>query len=106
VRSGDGADHDPLVRQLREQISDNDRAIVEGVNKRLKLVARLKAYKASQGYEFIDQAREDWMISYLARANRGPLTAEGLREIYGELLDLTKREVKKAESEEPKAESA
>ena len=81
-----------LVKQLREQISDNDLAIVNAINKRLKLVKRLKEYKTSRGFEFVDQAREDWMISYLSRAN-GPLSGEGLREIYGELLDLTKREV-------------
>jgi chorismate mutase len=86
-------DKDPVVRQLREQISDNDLAIVNAVNRRLKLVKRLKEYKTSRGFEFIDQAREDWMLSYLTRANQGPLTAEGLREIYGALLDLTKREV-------------
>ena len=33
------------------------------------------------------------MLQYLSRANRGPLTADGLREIYTELLDLTKREI-------------
>jgi chorismate mutase len=87
------ADRDPVVRQLREQISDNDRAIVEAINKRLKLVKRLKEYKTARGWEFVDQAREDWMLSYLTRANQGPLSAAGLREIYGELLDLTKREV-------------
>ena len=105
MRSEGSADRDPLVRQLREQISDNDRAIVEGINKRLKLVARLKTYKASRGYEFVDQAREDWMLAYLSRANRGPLSAEGLREIYGELLDLTKREVARTEAGD-QAESA
>ena len=99
-------DRDPVVRQLREQISDNDRAIVEGINKRLKLVSRLKAYKLSRGYEFIDQAREDWMLSYLSRANRGPLSADGLRRIYGALLELTKREVAAAETDERRAESA
>jgi chorismate mutase len=86
-------DKDPVVRQLREQISDNDLAIVNAVNRRLKLVKRLKEYKTSRGFEFIDQAREDWMLSYVTRANQGPLSAEGLREIYGALLDLTKREV-------------
>ena len=86
-------DKDPVVKQLREQISDNDLAIVNAINKRLKLVRRLKEYKTSRGFEFVDQAREDWMASYLSRANQGPLSAEGLREIYGELLDLTKREV-------------
>ena len=42
---------------------------------------------------FVDPEREEWMLSYLTRANRGPLSADGLREIFGELLDLTKREV-------------
>jgi chorismate mutase len=84
---------DPLIRQLREQISDTDRTIVEAINARLKLVARLKEYKESRGMSFVDPEREEWMLSYLTRANRGPLSAEGLREIFGEILDLTKREV-------------
>jgi chorismate mutase len=93
MKEADEANQDPVVRQLREQISDNDLAIVEAINKRLKLVRRLKEYKSSRGFEFVDQAREDWMLAYVTRANGGPLSAEGLREIYGALLDLTKREV-------------
>ena len=89
----DDASTDPLVRQLREQISDNDRAIVDAMNRRLKLVARLKEYKASRGFEFVDPDREDWMIRYLERANGGPLTDEGLRELFAQILALTKREV-------------
>jgi chorismate mutase len=84
---------DPLIRQLREQISDADRTIIEAVNARLKLVAKLKSYKQSRGLSFVDPEREEWMLNYLGRANRGPLSAEGLREIFGEILDLTKREV-------------
>lgn len=84
---------DPLIRQLREQISDADRTIVEAINARLKLVARLKSYKESRGLSFVDPEREEWMLSYLTRANRGPLSPAGLREIFSELLDLTKREV-------------
>jgi len=90
---------DPLIRQLREQISDADRTIVEAVNARLKLVARLKAYKESRGLSFVDPEREEWMLNYLTRANRGPLSAEGLREIFAEVLDLTKREVGRSEAE-------
>jgi hypothetical protein len=33
------------------------------------------------------------MLNYLQRANRGTLSADGLREFYSEVLDLTKREV-------------
>jgi chorismate mutase len=96
-------DRDPLVRQLREQISDTDLAFVNAINRRLRLVQRLRDYKTSRGWEFVDQAREDWMLAYVTRANQGPLSSEGLREIYGELLDLTKREVAGAGSDEAEA---
>ena len=89
--------NDPLIRQLREQLSDNDVRIVEALNARLKLVARLKRVKQERGIDFLDPAREAWMLQYLTRANRGPLSPDGLREIYTELLDLTKREVGRAE---------
>ena len=88
---------DPLIRQLREQISDADRSLVEAMNARLRLVARLKRYKESRGLEFVDLQREEWMLNYLLRANRGPLSADGLRELFTEILDLTKREVARAE---------
>ena len=91
-------EQDPLIRQLREQISDTDRSIVEAINKRLKLVARLKEYKAQRGLDFVDLQREEWMLQYLARANRGPLSSDGLHEIFAEILDLTKREVARGES--------
>jgi len=87
---------DPILRQLREQVSDNDRAIIAAVNKRLQLVARIKAYKESRGFDFVDPEREEWMLAYQQRANRGPLSSEGLQEIYADILDLTKREVGRA----------
>jgi len=87
------AGDDPVIRQLREQLSDLDRSIVDAINARLKLVAQLKRYKESRGIEFVDPDREQWMFQYLVRANRGPLTRDGLEEIYAELLALTKREV-------------
>ncbi len=90
---------DPVIRQFREQISDTDRAIVDAVNKRLRLVAQVKAYKESRGLGFIDPEREEWMLQYLIRANRGPLSGEGLRELFGTILDLSKREVANPPSE-------
>ena len=84
---------DPIIRQLRESISDNDRKLMETLNKRLELVARLKRYKDSRGIGFVDPEREEWMLNYLARANRGPLSADGVREFFTRVLELTKREV-------------
>jgi chorismate mutase len=88
---------DPLIRQLRQQISDTDRSVVDAINARLRLVARLKRYKESRGISFDDPEREEWMLQYLHRANRGPLSKEGLQELFEEILDLTKREVRRGE---------
>jgi chorismate mutase len=91
---------DPLIRRLREEISDADRSLVEALNTRLRLVARLKRYKEQRGLEFVDLEREEWMLNYLLRANRGPLSTDGLRELFTEILDLTKREVARSEEGE------
>ena len=88
---------DPVIQQFRDQISDNDRALVEALNARLRLVAKLKAYKETRGIDFVDPEREEWMLQYLARANRGPLSGEGLHELFEEILTLTKREVERSE---------
>jgi 3-deoxy-7-phosphoheptulonate synthase / chorismate mutase len=78
--------------ELREQVSENDRAIVEAVNRRLDLVAEIKRHKEAAGIEFRDPGREAWMLEDLRAANRGPLSDEGLQRILRELLDLSKRE--------------
>jgi chorismate mutase len=88
---------DPLIKQIRQQISDTDRSIVDAINTRLRLVARLKTYKESRGIDFLDPEREEWMLQYLTRANRGPLSQDGLREVFEQILDLTKREVQRGE---------
>jgi chorismate mutase len=86
-------DTDPVIQQFRDKISDNDRALVEAVNARLRLVAQLKAYKESRGIDFVDPEREEWILRDLERASRGPLSAAGLRALYEEIFALTKREV-------------
>ncbi len=83
---------DPVIRNYREQISDNDLKILEALNRRVKLVKALKDYKETQGLSFYDAAQEDWVITYLCRANRGPLSNESLREIYSLILQVVKRE--------------
>ena len=84
---------DPRIEQLREDLSANDLRIVEAVNRRLELVARLKQVKEERGIDFLDPAREEWLLQHLTEANTGPLSTEGLRELHAELLALTKREL-------------
>jgi chorismate mutase / prephenate dehydratase len=84
---------DPVIKQTREKISDVDRRLVDAINERLRLVQQLWRYKESRGIPVLAPDREEWMITYLTRANRGPLSEEGLRAIYSEVLALTKREL-------------
>ena len=48
--------NDPVVKNYREQISDNDVKILEALNKRVKLVKSLKDYKDAHGLSFYDPA--------------------------------------------------
>jgi 3-deoxy-7-phosphoheptulonate synthase len=84
---------DPVISRLREEISENDRRIVDAINARLELVARMRSHKRSRGIAFRDRERELSLLRGLQRANPGPLSPEGLEEIFLELLELTKREV-------------
>jgi chorismate mutase / prephenate dehydratase len=85
---------DPVLAELRQQISEIDRSIVEAFNRRLEVVAQIKRHKDEHGIAFVDPDREAAMLAQQASENRGPLTEEGLRALYAELLALTKREVR------------
>jgi 3-deoxy-7-phosphoheptulonate synthase/chorismate mutase len=80
------------LEELRRQVSENDRAIVEAINRRLELVAEIKRYKAAQRIDFLDPGREAALLEELRASNRGPLSDEGLQRLLRELLDLSKRE--------------
>jgi len=90
---------DPVLRELREQISATDRGILDAVNARLELVARIKEHKESRGIEFLDPEREQSMLRELRAANRGPLSGEGVEELLMSVLELTKREVARREEQ-------
>ena len=83
---------DPVIKQFRDQISDNDLKIVDLINKRLSLVDKLWRYKAEHGVEIYNPEREEWMLTFLARANKGPLSQDALVEIYRTIVETTKDE--------------
>ena len=84
---------DPLVDRFRAQIAEKDRAILDAVNARLRLVAELKRHKESVGMSFVDAGQEERLLQALDAANAGPLSGGGLRELWDEILALMKREV-------------
>jgi chorismate mutase len=89
----DDPDRDPVVRDLRGRITAADRAILAAVNERIELVRALREHKLAQGWNFVDKGREERLLAALAGENPGPLSEAGLRQLFGDVLALTKREL-------------
>jgi chorismate mutase/prephenate dehydratase len=85
--------NDDVVNRLRTEISAIDRELIALVNRRIDTVARLKRHKDEHGIAFVDPDREAQLIADRVRENSGPLSEQGLREFYAELLALMKREL-------------
>jgi chorismate mutase len=81
------------LEALREQVVEIDRELVETINRRLEVVQQIWAHKRLHGLGDVDPERERWLHEHLAAGNRGPLSADGLQQIYAEILALTKREM-------------
>ena len=81
------------VDRFRDEIREVDRALTAGLNRRLQLVAELKRYKDAHGIPFVDPEREAQLLTERVGDNAGPISDEGLRAFYVELLALIKREL-------------
>ena len=90
------AENDPVIKQFREKISDNDLKVVELLNKRVKLVSQLWQYKRQQDMDVYAPAQEDWLLTYVTRANNGPLSSAALAEIYRHIIEVTKHEAERS----------
>jgi chorismate mutase len=84
---------DAGVERIRARIAECDRAILDAVNARLRLVGELRAHKAAQGIAFVDAEQEARLVGALQAANGGPLSRDGVCRLFTELLALTKREL-------------
>jgi chorismate mutase len=82
-----------VIGEYREQISAVDRNLLAAVNRRLELVRELHEHKAAEGIPLRDPAREEELVRELQADNPGPLSADGVAELFRHVLDLTRREL-------------
>jgi chorismate mutase/prephenate dehydratase len=74
------------LKALRVQIDKFDLQILELLNKRAAVAARIGKVKADQGGEVFSAAREEEVLNNVLRANKGPLDEVTLRAIFRELI--------------------
>ena len=84
---------DEHLARFRDEIRAVDRDLTAGLNRRLELVAELRRYKDAHDIPFVDPEREAQLIAERLSENTGPISDEGLRAFYIELLALIKREL-------------
>jgi chorismate mutase / prephenate dehydratase len=81
------------VGEYRDQISAADRELLAAINRRVELVRALHEYKRAEGIPLIDPAREEQLIVELQAANAGPLSDQGVADLFRHVLDLTRKEI-------------
>ena len=82
-----------MIDEYRAQITAADRILLGAVNQRLALVRELHEHKTAEGMPLRDQAREDALVRELQAENPGPLSDDGVADLFRYVLDLTRREL-------------
>ena len=84
---------DAALDSLRDRVAEADRAILDLVNHRIELVTEIRTLKETHGVPFRDPGQEERLLARRREANGGPLSDEGVEQLFREILDLVKREL-------------
>jgi chorismate mutase len=92
------------LEELRSQIDELDRRIVELLNERAEVALQIGQAKAASSREVYAPAREKIVYDNLRAANSGPLPDAELTHIYERIIDVMRtlqRRQRVAPAEEP-----
>jgi chorismate mutase / prephenate dehydratase len=81
------------LERLRGEVAAADLGLLALVNRRLELVREIRAHKEANALPFLDPGQEERLVTRLQEANAGPLSAEGVEQLFREVLALIKREL-------------
>jgi chorismate mutase/prephenate dehydratase len=74
------------LEDLRGQIDQVDREVLELLNRRMALSEEIGRLKAAQGHVVVDSDREETILRRLCSLNTGPLPERTLRAVYREIF--------------------
>jgi len=78
------------LARLREQIDAVDRALLERLNERARLVTAVGELKRDTGTSVYEAARERRIVERLAASNEGPFPSEALAPVFREIISATR----------------
>ena len=96
----------PELRDLRREIDEIDRALLDAFNRRLELVRRVRGHKQEAGTRVVDAEREAELLKELEALNRGPLSDRAVASLFSAVLDVMKQEAAEAPGRKPAAPAA
>ena len=71
---------------LRKTIDEIDEKILELINHRLSLAKQIGDLKKHAGIQILDSGREKEILERLLEKNKGPMGAEGMRNIFNAII--------------------
>ena len=75
------------LEELRVEIDDMDRRIVELLNARTRVVEDIGRVKREARLPIYEPKRESQVYANIVRCNSGPVTPDGLRRIFERIID-------------------
>jgi chorismate mutase/prephenate dehydratase len=81
------------LTDFRVRITAADRELLAAMTRRLELVRELHDFKQAEGIPLRDPEREQQLVVELQAANKGPLSDQGVADLFRHVLDLTRREI-------------
>ena len=79
------------LNNLRNEIDEIDRQLVELFNRRARCAQQIGRYKQQNQQAVYEPKREEAVIANIARSNDGPLSDEDLVAIYNAILAAMRR---------------
>jgi chorismate mutase/prephenate dehydratase len=80
----------PDLAGLRQQVDAVDRAILEKLNERARLVQSIGQVKAASGSPEYEPARERQILEQLTARNPGPFPNQGIAPVFREIISATR----------------
>jgi chorismate mutase len=81
-----GGDPKADIGVLRQAIDEIDETILDLINQRLSVAKQIGDFKKQVGIQITDSEREKEILNRLLEKNKGPLGADGLRNIFEAII--------------------